>query len=555
MPNAFRDLLSRTLFLACFAAPIAAQEPTFTHADTLRGTVTPERAWWDVLFYDLHVRLNPADSTLRGWNGITYRVTGASRAMQIDLQTPLEVDSIVQDGKRLMHRRDGNAFLVTLASKQPKGAVKTVTVYYHGRPTVAVRPPWDGGLIWARDSGGQAWISTASQGVGASIWWPTKDTQADEPDSQRVALTVPDSLQAIANGRLRGVDHAEAGWSTWEWFFASPINNYDVAPYIGQYGQLSESYLGEHGLLTLDLRPLAANLEAARAQWRDVKPMLQCFESWFGPYPWYHDGYRLIESPHLGMEHQSAVAYGNGYRNGYKGTDLSGTGWGLTWDFIVIHESAHEWWGNSVTTADVADMWVHEGFANYAEALYTECRFGKDAGAAYQRGTRALIQNQKPIVGPYGVNADGPIDMYYKGGNMLHTIRQVVGNDTTWREVLRGVQRKFAHKVVTGRRVQEYMSAHAGVDLHRIFEQYLTTTRVPVLEYRLTGQSVTYRWTNVVPGFDMPVVVMAGAGHPVRLSPKEQWRTTAIGLQRPEDFRVDENFYIEVRNAPNAETH
>jgi aminopeptidase N len=554
MPNAFRDLLSRTLFLACLAAPAAAQEPTFTHADTLRGTVTPERAWWDVVFYDLHVRLDPADSTLRGWNGITYRVTGAARAMQIDLQTPLEVDSIVQDGKRLMHRRDGNAFLVTLAGKQPKGALKTVTVYYHGRPTVAVRPPWDGGLIWARDPAGQAWISTACQGVGASIWWPTKDTQADEPDSQRVALTVPDSLQAIANGRLRGVEPAGPGWSTWEWFVASPINNYDVAPYVGHYGQISDSYLGENGLLTLDLRPLASNLEAARAQWRDVKPMVQCFESWFGPYPWYHDGYRLIESPHLGMEHQSAVAYGNGYRNGYKGTDLSGTGWGLTWDFIVIHESAHEWWGNSVTTADVADMWVHEGFANYAEALYTECRFGKDAGAAYQRGTRALIQNQKPIVGPYGVNADGPIDMYYKGGNMLHTIRQVVGNDTTWREVLRGVQREFAHKVVTGRQVQEYMSAHAGVDLHRIFEQYLTTTKVPVLEYRLTGASVTYRWTNVVPGFDMPVVVLAGAGHPVRLSPREQWRTTDIGLQRPEDFRVDENFYIEVRNAPNAET-
>jgi len=283
-----------------------------------------------------------------------------------------------------------------------------------------------------------------------------------------------------------------------------------------------------------------------------VKPMLQCFERWFGPYPWYHDGYQLIEAPHLGMEHQSAVAYGNGFRNGYKGTDLSGTGWGLTWDFIVIHESAHEWWGNSITTADIADMWVHESFANYSESLYTECRYGREAGATYVRGTRALIQNQRPIVGPYGVNADGPIDQYYKGGNMLHTIRQVIGNDTTWRAVLRGVQAQFAHQVVTGRQIQEYMSAHAGIDLHRVFQQYLTTTKVPVLEYRIDGPALAYRWANVVAGFDMPVAVLAGKGRSVRLAPTEQWRTTNIGLEEPEDFRVDENYYVESRRVDAA---
>jgi aminopeptidase N len=549
MPNALRGLASRVLLLAAAAsATVSAQQPTFTHADTLRGSITPERAWWDVVFYDLHVRLDPADSTIRGWNGITYRVTGPSRAMQVDLQTPLEVDSIMQDGRRLIHRRDGNAVFVTLAAKQPKGATKTLTVYYHGRPTVAVRPPWDGGLIWARDPDGRSWISTACQGLGASVWWPTKDTQADEPDSQRVALTVPDSLEAVANGRLRGVERPGDGWATWEWFVTSPINNYDVAAYVGRYAQFTDVYQGERGLLTLDFHPLAANLDVAREQWKQVRPMLQCFENWFGPYPWYQDGYQLVEAPHLGMEHQSAVAYGNGYRNGYRGTDLSGTGWGLTWDFIVIHESAHEWWGNSVTTADLADMWVHESFANYSESLYTECRYGRDAGAVYQRGTRSLIQNQRPIVGPYGVNSDGTIDGYYKGGNMLHTIRQAIGNDTTWRAVLRGVQAEFAHKIVTGRQVQDYMSAHAGIDLHRVFDQYLTTTKVPVLEYRLNGASLTYRWANVVAGFDMPVVVLAGPRRPVRLMPREQWQTTDIGLKQPEDFRVDENFYVDARD-------
>jgi aminopeptidase N len=275
--------------------------------------------------------------------------------------------------------------------------------------------------------------------------------------------------------------------------------------------------------------------------------MLKCFEHWFGPYPWYRDGYRLIEAPHLGMEHQSAVAYGNGYRNGYKGTDLSGTGWGLTWDFIVIHESAHEWWGNSVTAQDIADNWLHESFANYSESLYTECQYGSAAGAAYVIGTRKLIKNDRPIVGPFGVNADGPLDMYYKGGNMLHTIRQVVGNDSTWRAVLRGVQARFAHQIVTGRQVQDYMSDHAGVDLHKIFQQYLTTTEVPTLEYRLDGSNITYRWTDVVPGFAMPIRVLLGADRSMKLRPTEQWQTTTLALERPDAFRVDENYYVLTR--------
>ena len=548
IPHRARRLPVLALLLAAVCpARAVAQEAAFTHADTLRGSITPERAWWDVVFYDLHVRLDPADSTVRGWNGITYRVTGPSRAMQVDLQVPLEIDSVLQDGRRLRYRRDGNAFFVSMASRQPKGAIRTVTVYYHGRPRVAERPPWDGGLIWARDPDGGSWISTACQALGASVWWPNKDTQADEPDSQRVALTVPDSAQAVGNGRLRSIERTTDGWSTWEWFVTSPINNYDVAPYVGRYAHFSDTYEGEGGHLTLDFWPLAAHLDAAREQWRQVKPMLQCFEQWFGPYPWYADGYQLVEAPHLGMEHQSAVAYGNGYRNGYKGTDLSGTGWGLTWDFIVIHESAHEWWGNSITTADLADMWVHESFANYSESLYTECRYGKAAGATYVRGVRKNVKNDKPIVAPYGVNAEGSGDMYYKGGNMLHTIRQVIANDTTWRAVLRGLNTQFRHKIVTGRQVQEYISAKSGIDLSKVFAQYLTTTKLPVFEYHLDGTSLAYRWADVVPGFAMPVDVVVGAERKARLTPTEKWQTTTLALERPDAFRVDEDFFVESR--------
>ena len=536
------------LLLAPLApADVMAQQALFTHADTLRGSITPERAWWDAVFYDLHVKLDPSDSTLHGWNGITYRVTGPARAMQIDLQMPLEIDSVVQDDRRLTWRRDGNAFFVNARSRQPKGALRTVTVYYHGKPRVATRPPWDGGLIWARDSAGGTWVSTACQGLGASVWWPNKDTQADEPDSQRVALTVPDSLQAVANGRLRRVERGKDGWSTWEWFVTEPINNYDVAPYVGHYAHFSDVYQGEDGTLTLDFWPLAAHLEAAREQWRQVKPMLQCFEHWFGPYPWYADGYQLVEAPHLGMEHQSAVAYGNGYHNGYKGNDLSGTGWGLTWDFIVIHESAHEWWGNNITTADLADMWVHESFANYSESIFTECQYGPVAGSTYVRGVRKNVKNDKPIVAAYGVNAEGSGDMYYKGGNMLNTIRHVIANDTTWRNILRGLNADFRHQIVTGRQVQEYISAKAGVDLSKVFAQYLTTTTLPVFEYHLEGTALTYRWADVVSGFAMPLDVVVGPDREARLVPTEQWQTTSLTLERPDDFRIDSNFFVDSR--------
>jgi len=546
--------MRRLLLPACMLAlPLAAanaQRPqrTFTHADTLRGSNTPQRAWWDVTFYDLHVSVMPADSSISGWNGVTYLVKRPARVMQIDLQVPLVVDSMVQQGRPLTFRRDGNAFFVTLVAPQRTGAHNTIDVYYHGQPRVATNPPWDGGFSWRQDSLGHQWIATSNEGIGASVWWPNKDYLGDEPDSQRIAITVPDSLQDVSNGRLRNTTHNTDGTTTYEWFVNDPINNYDVEVNAGHYAHFSETYQGEAGPLTMDFWPLAYHLDTAKVQFQQARSMMQCFEHWFGPYPWYRDGYKLIEAPYLGMEHQSGVTYGNHYENGYLGRDLSHTGWGLKWDFIIVHESAHEWFGNNITMKDQADMWIHESFANYAENLYTECQDGKAAGAAYVIGTRRAIRNDAPIIGTYGVNDEGSGDMYYKGGNMLHTIRQLVNDDAKWRGVLRGLNRTFWHQTVTSAQIEHYMSAHTGLDLSKVFQQYLTTTKVPELQYRLSGSSLAYRWANVVPGFAMPVRVTVGDSAYALIHPTTAWKTMQVHLASAAAFGVDPNFYVETRD-------
>jgi len=536
------------LMLAPFARSLAQEPPPYTHADTLRGSNGPQRAWWDVTFYDLHVRVRPADSSIVGWNGITYRVLQPGQEMQIDLQVPLEVDSIMQRGRTLTYRRDGNALFVRLAGRARAGALDTVTVYYRGKPRAARHAPWDGGFVWATDSLGNRWIATANEGLGASVWWPTKDYLADEPDSQRIAITMPDSLLDVSNGRLRSTTPHPDGTTTFEWFVTVPINTYNVAVNAARYAHLSDTYEGEAGTLTLDFWPLAYHREAAERQFGQVEPMLRCFEHWFGPYPWYADGYKLVETPHLGMEHQSAVAYGNHYQNGYLGRDLSGTGLGLRWDFIIVHESAHEWWGNNLSAQDHADMWVHESFANYAEGLYTECQLGKTAGAAYVIGTRIGIRNDRPIIPAYGVNAQGSGDMYPKGGNMLHTIRQILDDDAKWRGILRGLNQTFRHQTVTGKQIEDYISREAGIDLSPVFAQYLTTTQIPIFEYRVEGTTLSYRWTDVVPGFTMPVRVMISGLGTQLLHPTETWQTLTLPGPGPASVIVDENFYVTTRD-------
>ncbi len=544
------SVVSLVLVVAVIAQPatLAAQDGVrFTHADTLRGSNGPARVWWKTTFYDLHVRVDPSDSSIAGYNGIVYRVLQARQEMQIDLQPPLEVDSMVQDGRSLSYRRDRNAFFVTLAKPQRGGDRNTITVYYRGKPVAAKRPPWDGGYIWQHDSLGNRWTSTANEGLGASVWWPNKDLLSEEPDSQRIAITVPDPMVDVSNGRLRSTTHNGDGTTTFEWFVVSPINNYSVSVNAGTYAHIADSFDGESGKLTMDYWPLAYHRDVAAEQFKQAKSMMACFEHWFGPFPWYEDGYKLVETPHLGMEHQSAVAYGNHYRNGYLGRDLSGTGHGLKWDFIIVHESAHEWWGNSITDKDAADMWVHESFANYAENLYTECQEGAKAGAEYVLGTRRLVKNDIPIVGHYGVNDEGSNDKYYKGGNMLHTIRQIVADDEKWRGILRGAQNTFRHQTIMGQQLEEYISRESGVDLSKVFDQYLRTTKIPVFEYKVDGAGLSYHWANVIPGFDMPVRIAVGGEGYTRIRPSEAWRTAQLPAATAE-VRVDENFYVDVRN-------
>lgn len=540
-----RSVLALVLLAAGAPRPLLAQTRPTLRADTLRGTLSPERAWWDLTFYDLQLRLNPADSSVSGSNAITYRVVGPARELQLDLQAPLQLDSVVQSGAPQAVRRDGDAWFIRLATPQAAGATRSVVAYWHGRPRIARNPPWDGGLVWARDPQGRPWVATADQGLGASVFWPNKDQQADEPDSVRIRVTVPPSMVEVSNGRLAGSTPNRDGTTTYDWRVHNPINNYGVTVNAGSYAHFGERWQGEAGPLDLDYWVLGAHLDDARRQFTQVKPMLACFESWFGAYPFYEDGYKLVEAPHLGMEHQSAVAYGNRFHDGYLGSDLSGTGLGLDWDYIIVHESAHEWWGNSVTTKDIADMWVHEAFAMYAEGLFVECTKGKDAGARYLIGVRGRIANDAPIIGPYGVNREGSGDMYFKGANVLHTLRQLVEDDARWRATLRGIQRTFRHQTVETAQIEAALAQGVGRDLTRVFDQYLRRRRPPVLEYAVSGDTVRYRWRADVDGFDLPVRIAFAKDHYVWIEPTTgAWQT--LTDPNAADFFVDPNFYVEV---------
>ncbi|HSC40371.1 MAG TPA: M1 family aminopeptidase, partial [Chitinophagaceae bacterium] len=333
------------------------------------------------------------------------------------------------------------------------------------------------------------------------------------------------------------------GTSTWTWYVVNAINNYDIIPYIGKYANWQETFTGEKGKLSCSYWVLDYNLDKAKEQFKQAPLMLKCFEYWFGPYPFYEDGYKLVEAPHLGMEHQSATAYGNKYHNGYLGRDLSGSGWGLKWDFIIVHESGHEWFGNNITSKDLADMWVHEGFTNYSETLFTECQYGKKAGEDYVIGSRKQIRNDIPIIAPYGVNQEGSGDMYSKSGNMLHTMRQVINDDDKFRQILRGLNTTFYHKTVTTQEIEGYINIESGIDFSKVFDQYLRTTDIPVLEYKTSDKSISFRWTNCVKGFNLPLKINAGEEKWIR--PTEAWQT--VNAANPAGFAVDRNFYVNVK--------
>jgi aminopeptidase N len=465
--------------------------------------------------------------------------------MQIDLQNPLNITSIKQDGKLLEFTRDGNAFFVKLLKQQKKGSIERILVEYSGRPRISRNPPWSGGLSWKKDSQNNPYISTTCQGDGASIWWPCKDHQYDEPDSMLISVTVPKNLMDVSNGRLRKTTFNDDNTVTYDWFVSNPINNYCVNMNIGAYEHFSEQYKGEKGILDCDYYVLKENLEKAKVQFQDVKRMLAAFEHWFGPYPFYKDSYKLVDVSYTGMEHQSSVTYGNGYKNGYRGRDESRTGWGMKFDFIIVHESAHEWFGNSITSKDIADMWIHESFGAYSESLFTDFHFGKQAGNEYLIGTRKNIRNDRPIVGPYNVNREGSGDMYSKGANMLHTLRQVVNNDEKFRGMIRGLSKEFYHKTVTTEEVEKYIAKYLKLNLAPFFNQYLRTVKIPVFEYTVDGNDLKFRWNNCVEGFKMPLKIKAGDSEKW-INPTTEWNT--IKIQVNTTIQPDPNFYVNSKN-------
>jgi len=529
------------VIISLFSLNIASAQE-FTKQDSLRGSITPQREWWDLNHYDLNVTVEPSKKFISGYNVVRYKVLKEDKTLQIDLQEPMKIEAITQEGKKLRFTSEGNAHFVKLKKRQVPGTYNELKIEYSGYPREAVRAPWDGGFSWKKDAHGNPFVATSCQGLGASVWWPNKDHMYDEVDSMRISVTVPKDLMDVSNGQLESV--ADKGdFKTYNWVVKNPINNYGVNVNIADYTHFGEMYEGEKGPLQLDYYVLPDNLEKAKKQFVQTPMMLRAFEHWFGPYPFYEDGFKLVEVPYLGMEHQSSVTYGNNYENGYLGRDLSGTGWGLQFDFIIIHEAGHEWFANNITYKDIADMWVHEGFTAYSENLYLDYHFGTKAAAEYVIGTRSNIQNDRPIIGPYGVNKEGSGDMYYKGANMLHTLRQLVADDEKWRQILRGLNKEFYHETVTSEQIEHYLSEKSGKDLSAFFDQYLRTTMIPTLEYKIDGETISYRYVDIVEGFDMPIKISVN-GSEKWLFPNEAWKTADL---KGDQVDFDKNFYIETK--------
>ena len=540
-----------TLGVALSVSCVMAQPkaPVFTRADSLRGMLSPERTCYDLTYYHLDVKVNPPDQSVRGSNSIYFKVVTSFNKMQIDLFKNMEIEKIVlDDGPIVPFTREFNAVFVNLRKPLEKGSLHHIKVFYGGIPTVAKNPPWDGGLTWTKDSSGNPWVVVTCQGTGASLWWPNKDHQADEPDSMLMSITVPKGLTDISNGRLRSTTELSGGWTRYDWFISYPINNYCVTINVGKYAHFSDTYGKDK--LTLDYYVLPQDLERARKTFGQVRTMMEAFEKYFGPYPFYRDGYKLVECPHTGMEHQSAVAYGNRYLGGYRGRAPSEVG--LKFDFIIIHESAHEWWGNSVTSKDVADMWIHESFGAYAEALYVEHVWGYQEALRYINGKKPNVRNTEPIIGIYNVQHEGSGDMYDKGQLVLNTLRSVINNDSLWFSILKGLQERFRYQTITAEDVFSFVNQKTGKDYNYFFNQYLKSTKIPQLDVRLTfrGDSTfaMYRWNADVQDFRMPVRVTTPRNKYEFIYPTTTWQRMNIGKMNPEEFKVEEDrFYVTLR--------
>ncbi len=530
--------------IATNAQDSSNQKVTYTEADSLRGSLRAERDY-KVLKYHLQVRVDPEERFISGFNIISFKAEEDLPVMQIDLFENMKVDSIIHKNKPLQFERRHNAVFVTLEQPVKKGTKDSVQFFYSGNPVVARNAPWDGGFVFTKDEEGNHWIAVAVQGTGASLWYPNKDHQTAEPQEALIEIAVPNGLMNISNGRFAGKKDLGDGYTRWSWKVNNPINNYNIVLNIGNYVHFSDTYKSnDHKDLDLGYYVLPYNLDKAKLQFEEVKPMMDCFYEKFGEYPFVEDGFKLVETPYLGMEHQSAVAYGNNYMKGYLGRDLSGTGIGLEWDYIIIHESGHEWYGNSITTKDIADMWVHEGFTSYTEAVYVECRWGKEKALDYLKGLRRSVSNRSPIIGDYGVNQEGSGDMYSKGANLLNTIRSIYNDDDLWWKTLKNYTLKYKHQVITTDTTEAYFDRAIAVDLKPVFDQYLRNAALPVLEFKKSNNSFQFRWKANVKNFKMPVDVFIN-GKEVRLNPTGTWQDLPQPISGKEAIKVNDlEFYV-----------
>ena len=527
------------LFFFLFCANLNAQN--FTRKDSLQGGFSFERMCFDVQHYDLDIKVNPEEKFISGSNTISFKMRQESSKIQLDLFENMKVDSILFENKKLDFKREFGAVFISFPTplKVTDNLLK-LQFYYSGHPIIAKNAPWDGGFVFSKDSNNKPWICVAVQGTGASLWYPVKDSQSDEPDlGASIKVAVPNGLMNVSNGRFAGNLDLKNGYTRWDWEVKNPINSYNITLNIGDYVRISE----KHNQLDLDYYVLRGNQELAKKHFAEVKPMMDCFESKFGTYPFTEDGYKLVESNYLGMEHQSAVAYGNKYKKGYLGRDNSGTGIGMLFDFIVIHESAHEWFGNSITSRDIADMWIHEAFTTYAESVYIECQFGKQKAIEYINGQKKLVENSKPIIGNYGVNNEGSTDMYYKGTLILNTLRNAVDDDEKWWRILKKFTETNRHKIIETNDVITFFSKETGWDLKPFFEQYLKYTSLPVLETKRVGNKLSYRWKTDVNNFELPIYFIANLKN-VKIYPTNKWNSIKVKPNYHLDF-PDDLFYID----------
>ncbi|WP_396194195.1 M1 family metallopeptidase [Flavobacterium sp.] len=535
-----KKIIGCSLLLLGFQSLIAQN---YTRKDTLQGGLRQERTCFNVLRYDLNIKIDPNAKTILGYNDIIFKPVENSTAIQIDLFENMKVDSIIYNNRKLSYDREFNAVFINFPTPLLKDMPEqTIRFYYSGKPIIARNAPWDGGFVFKQDSNGKDWIGVAVQGTGASLWYPVKDSQSDEPDrGASIKVAVPNGLMNVSNGRFLGSEDLKNGYTRWDWEVKNPINTYDITVNIADYVHLHDNYKG----LDLDYYVLRENEAKAKAHFEEVKPMMDCFQSKFGEYPFKNDGYKLVETSYLGMEHQSAVAYGNQYFKGYLGSDLSGTGVGLTFDFIIIHETGHEWFGNSITSKDIADMWIHEGFTQYTEIVYVECQQGYEKAMTYANGSKKNVKNDKPILGNYGVNSEGSGDMYPKGALLLNTLRHVVNDDAKWWKMILDYANTFKHQIIDTETVISFFNTESGLNLTPIFNHYLQKTTIPKLEIKVIGGKMEAKWSNVNEDFNMPIDIFH-QDKKIRIYPKSLWTATNIKAKSHSEVKVAiDKFFIE----------